>query len=83
MSESTDEAPIKLIPDAEDSDEWKQFIPMLYWLPKYPLKKALFEDVVTGLTLGIMRYDLCFLHNLSTFDIETHSVFHKEWRMQL
>lgn len=52
--------PVKLLPNNEEPDEWKQFMPILYWLPKYNVHKALFEDVITGLTLGIMRYLFIF-----------------------
>eukprot|EP01084_Bolivina_argentea_P241724 405707_1 len=48
------ETTVKLVPNKDEFDEWKRFIPLLYWLPKYDVSNALFEDVITGLTLGIM-----------------------------
>ena len=45
---------IKLLPTKEEDDKWKRYIPILYWLPKYNINNGLFEDIITGLTLGVM-----------------------------
>ena len=50
---ATVESEFVLIPRKKDPDDWKQHIPMLYWLPRY--KYELFwPDVIGGLTLGVM-----------------------------
>lgn len=34
-------------------------IPILEWMPKYSLKHDLFNDIITGLTVGIMIVPQC------------------------
>eukprot|EP01083_Nonionella_stella_P028947 79804_1 len=51
---SPDGEEFRLIPHHGDSDKWKIFIPIIYWLPRYKWREWFVHDVMAAITAIVM-----------------------------
>eukprot|EP01084_Bolivina_argentea_P233410 393144_1 len=46
----------------ERLSDYKQYIPILHWLPNYSIKNALIYDIYGGISVGIMAIPQCMAY---------------------